>query len=509
MPKKHNKFILLLVLATFMLSIAGTASAATFSDVTASDAAADVYKLNALGIIQGYPDGTFKPDNTITRAEFAKIAVYAAGLQDVASGMSGVPSVFSDVPASEWYNGWINVAAAQGFVKGYPGGTFAPNATITQAEVVTVFLRLLGYNDNLPGEWPADYISKAANLDIIAKIAFTANKTATRAEVASMGSAALDQYVVEYLADSNTFVNDQKVDADDLDKDNNKKELITFTLMEDKFAGCLTEDALVTRLTVPDQDGGNYKIDYYLTDTNGSFTTATAKKATFADNFVIANGKSALDCSLRFVDFITNKDGDIIYAAINNYGIVKDTEITTKEMKNGLATRVKIAGKDYDFAGDVFWNPTANGTPYLQKVAAKNDAADSYTAILNDDGEVAAMAVSTQPAPGLVDYVNADRETLAFKVNPEPCLTSLGTSYGNKLSSLSAKKYFVVRDGVPAGLNDIAANDSVLILSGQDDYTEGGYAGVDYYIIASSAQNSQVTGTLESVEANADGTLRK
>ncbi|HPF21414.1 MAG TPA: S-layer homology domain-containing protein, partial [Syntrophomonas sp.] len=95
MLKKHNKLIMLLVLVTFMFTMVGSAGAATFSDVTGNSVeAAAIYKLNGLGIIDGYPDGTFGSEKTITRAEFAKIACVTAGLKSVASGMGGTASPF-------------------------------------------------------------------------------------------------------------------------------------------------------------------------------------------------------------------------------------------------------------------------------------------------------------------------------------------------------------------------------------------------------------------------------
>ena len=517
MLKKHNKLILLLVLATFMFSIVGSASAAKFSDVSGDPVqTAAIYKLNALGIIDGYPDGTFGPDKTISRAEFAKIAVNMAGLQTVASGMGNAASTFKDVNTSDWFNGFVNVAAAQGYVKGDPSGNFRPNDQINQGEVITVLMRLLGYNDNLPGEWPADYIAKASNLEVIKYITFAATKAATRAEVASMGSETLNKYMVEYQADSNTFINDTKVDVDDLNNDGDKKDLVTYTLVEDKFKGGLTEDALVSKYIVPDSDTGKYKLTYYASDNNKNFKSETK---TVAKDFVVANGKSILDTSLRFIDFIVNDDDEIVFIAINDYGTVKDDEIDCKDLTGtntindtkftGVAKRIEMNDKDYDFAENVIWSPTGKGVPFLQQKSGKEDGADWYTATLNDDGDVAAVNVTTQPSPGIVEYVNAERETISFKVNPDACLTGLGTSYGNKLSDLANKTYFVNRNGMPAKLADIKEDDSIFVLVGQDDYGLSGFAGVDYYIVAIDAKLNQIKGKLQSVEANADGTLKK
>jgi hypothetical protein len=101
--------------------------------------------------------------------------------------------------------------------------------------------------------------------------------------------------------------------------------------------------------------------------------------------------------------------------------------------------------------------------------------------------------------PGIVDYVNADRETISFKNNPQGWLSGLGHSYSNKLSDLSNKTYFVTRNGVPAKLADIKEGDSIIVFSGQNDYAEGGFAGVDYSL-SPLTRSLNVKGTLTSVK---------
>jgi hypothetical protein len=220
----------LLVLTTFICSIAGLASAAQFSDVNGSaEQSAAIYKLEGLGIIGGYPDGTFKPEKTITRAEFAKIAVNIAGLKSTADTMVSNQSVFADVKVTDWFNGFVNVAAAQEFVKGDTNGNFRPHDQITHAEVITVLMRILGYNDNLPGDWPADYINQATTLGVLTGISFAANQASTRADVAMMGSKTLDQNVVTYQSNINAFNKALRNDPND-----NSRQ-VTYTLIEAKF----------------------------------------------------------------------------------------------------------------------------------------------------------------------------------------------------------------------------------------------------------------------------------
>ena len=95
--------------------------------------------LSAAGIVDGYPDGTFRPDAGITRAEFVKVAVSFLLYQNETYG-----GTFSDVTEGQWFAGYVFTAAAQGLVDGYPDGTFRPDAGITRAEVCAIVNRTLG-----------------------------------------------------------------------------------------------------------------------------------------------------------------------------------------------------------------------------------------------------------------------------------------------------------------------------------------------------------------------------
>ncbi|MGI6468397.1 MAG: S-layer homology domain-containing protein [Syntrophomonadaceae bacterium] len=93
--------------------------------------------LAAIGVITGYPDGTFRPSNSITRAELATIASKFDKLSPF------VADNFSDI-TGHWANQYINSAAQKGWVKGYEDGTFRPEQPITRAEFVTLVNNVLG-----------------------------------------------------------------------------------------------------------------------------------------------------------------------------------------------------------------------------------------------------------------------------------------------------------------------------------------------------------------------------
>lgn len=92
--------------------------------------------MNELGIIKGYPDGTFKPTNSISRAEFAAIATRFANLREE-------NKTFSDVDKDYWGYDMINRAATAGWIKGYPDGTFRPDRRIKRVEVISITNQML------------------------------------------------------------------------------------------------------------------------------------------------------------------------------------------------------------------------------------------------------------------------------------------------------------------------------------------------------------------------------
>ncbi len=97
--------------------------------------------LTNMGIICGYPDGSFRPDAPITRAELTKIAASFFSDPRVAATYDGR---FSDVQGAEWYISYLMTAIKEGLIEGYPDGSFRPDRPITRAETCTIVNRTLG-----------------------------------------------------------------------------------------------------------------------------------------------------------------------------------------------------------------------------------------------------------------------------------------------------------------------------------------------------------------------------
>lgn len=106
----------------------------------ASTVALASYKPQGVRVVSGYEDGTFRPDRTVTRQEFVKLAVVGLGLKP-----EETPQLpFADAESiPEWARGYIAAATSAGLVKGYEDGTFRPFAEISRAEMAVIVARCL------------------------------------------------------------------------------------------------------------------------------------------------------------------------------------------------------------------------------------------------------------------------------------------------------------------------------------------------------------------------------
>ncbi len=171
-----------MVMSMFTFSFAGT----SLKDIAGTEYESAVEALVELGIVNGYDDGTFLPENVVSRAEMAKLLVVAAGLAPAAELAEGTTK-FADVAATHWATGYINVAAEYGYIMGDPDGNFRPDDTVSYAEAITMALRVLGYKTvvEAKGTWPTNYIAKAEELDLLEDITYGSYATgATRGNVA-------------------------------------------------------------------------------------------------------------------------------------------------------------------------------------------------------------------------------------------------------------------------------------------------------------------------------------
>jgi len=112
----------------------GQSTAMKFSDLNGHWAEQNIKKLVEMGVIDGYSDGTFKPDNNMTRAEFVSIIVKAFKLQT----QDG--KIFADTN-NHWAKSLIATAAANGIISGYSDSEFAPNDLVTREQMASMLVK--------------------------------------------------------------------------------------------------------------------------------------------------------------------------------------------------------------------------------------------------------------------------------------------------------------------------------------------------------------------------------
>lgn len=118
-----------------------------FKDIKWHWAESDIRKSSAAGIINGYSDGTFKPNKAVTRAQFAVMM-----MQTLKSQLSGSEILFSDkADIGEWAVKGVSQAVEAGIIKGFDDGSFRPNAEITRAEIVVMAANVMGIDADATG----------------------------------------------------------------------------------------------------------------------------------------------------------------------------------------------------------------------------------------------------------------------------------------------------------------------------------------------------------------------
>jgi len=131
---------------------ANTTDVNAFSDVNSDDwYNVPVSSLAEMGLIAGYQDGTFRPNEPITRAEFAAIAT-----RFFDGDIEYTDQLFSDISGNEWYADVIAKAARYQLIGGYPDGSVQPNSTITRAESCAIVNRTLNRRPDTDHLQPAD-----------------------------------------------------------------------------------------------------------------------------------------------------------------------------------------------------------------------------------------------------------------------------------------------------------------------------------------------------------------
>ena len=164
--------------------------------------------------IFGYDDGTFRPDNNMSRAEAA--AIFARLISEKKNEKISGKSNFNDVSKNEWYSDYIGYLSKYGIIKGYADNTFRPNDNVTRAEFVAMTVRFNSlFNEVKKGSYTVKYTDvayakHAGWLNGYADGTFKGDNAITRAEVVTVvnkatGRIADEGYINKNLSSLNKF----------------------------------------------------------------------------------------------------------------------------------------------------------------------------------------------------------------------------------------------------------------------------------------------------------------
>ena len=164
-----KKILLLSIMIAVLLTSFGFAKS-TFPDVAGTKYEDAVTSLNKNGVINGFPDGTFRPQSYVTRAELCKLLVEALDLKQYGNPISS----FLDVNYSDWYYEYVKAAVDNGIIIGYNDGTFRPNNNVSYSEMITMLIRAMGEEKHVKNksDWPNAYITYAKNEGLLVNVSY-------------------------------------------------------------------------------------------------------------------------------------------------------------------------------------------------------------------------------------------------------------------------------------------------------------------------------------------------
>ena len=205
--KNFKKVLALVLVVATLLSFATVASAITskdYKDAADIDYTAAVDVLSYIGVLNGYGDGTFKPEGEITRAEAAKIiAMFSNGSTSI-NTLYASANPFTDVEKGNWAESYIAYCYKTGIVGGVGNGKFAPAANVTGIQFIKMALTVLGYDAKKEGlegaSWAVNTLALAKKAGLLAGLPanFKYEANLKRQEAAQIMLNTLNSNIVDY-----------------------------------------------------------------------------------------------------------------------------------------------------------------------------------------------------------------------------------------------------------------------------------------------------------------------
>ena len=202
--KNFRKVLALVLVVATIFSFTAMASAAGYKDAAdvSSTYAQAVDVLSAVGVLNGYEDGSFKPTSDISREEMAKMIAVLANAGDDVSKLYATACTFADVAKDRWSASYVAYCAKTGIVAGRSATTFDPYGKVTGLETAKMLLVVLGFSAEEQGyvgaDWKINVLRDAKNVGLLNgfEAGYDVDAAITRQEAAHMMLNALMTKVV-------------------------------------------------------------------------------------------------------------------------------------------------------------------------------------------------------------------------------------------------------------------------------------------------------------------------
>ena len=400
-----------------MLSVMVVGAGAAFSDQSKIKNTEAVDACTALNIIGGYPDGSFKPEGNITRAEVTKmICVALNGGKEPNLATNATPT-FSDVRTnanSAWAEKYIESCYAQGIVSGVGAGKFAPAGNVTGTQLAKMLLVSLGYkseNEGFTGNaWATNVNTIASAKGLYAGLEkMDVSAALTRDSAARMIWNALQAYEVEYktslIAGPDGKLSTQITVQDKVVGSTNDK----ITLLRDKY------DAWMNVGTLVKVDGKDLTIAMNSADRAASdlVKDANNRDLTSLDFTKLGKDYSALMGQKVKIIFKNGKTNDVLGVYATEDNTVYNTVMNAVE-KDG--SKIKFDGKSYSAESTI--KVYVNGTRIAKATGDTNNEID-FTVADFDDATTEAASLLNGSRVVYGKNVTADIHSVANRVSAD------------------------------------------------------------------------------------------
>lgn len=435
---RNLKKVLAMVLALVMsLSLVTVANAAIdFDDVDTIEHKEAVDVMTAIGVIEGFEDGSYDPDGTLTREQAAKMIAYML-LGDKAEALGAMDTGFKDVASTRWSAPYIAYCVSLGIIDGAGDGNFYPAGKLTGYAFAKMLLCALGYGvkDEYVGvNWMLNVARDGVQINLYRNCEVS-DQPISRDDAAQLGFNALRSSLVSWSELFGTY------------------SAYTMNYGKQELLGTLAENVFKLSTTYKLNDYGfntrawkqNNKVvtDYYISDDIiDTITDATIAKGTLYKDYtwektasVYVNGDAKADLSTGSWKSSPAKaiaNGETMYLVDSDEDGEIDKLVSTIEYL-AKVSKVSAATSSADRTIDLkVWDGTNESTPIsATKIATEEFEKDQYILIIPNDSAVKPFEspLAMKAAETVTGKSNAYYKVTTTGANPNGYVTIEGTKY--------------------------------------------------------------------------------